>query len=1096
MQRTLLPLALVVAVLVGTAAHAAPAPQLDLPKKSRTAPPKDADSKGKSADELKGSRGGTGRGNVSSSKVGTRSETKRAYDADGNVVGTSTVTKINAPGSSRSQKTARGKLALPKTRRKPAPPARSEPAPAAPAQPAPTATAPPAGTGGDPGFTVARDSARFLYDQLLTCERPGEAKVAEASDRLGRLGPDGLEVARFALRQNDPVMAYAGARALLIGGTGDDADDVVRMLRGTMPGKIGPMVLEELLERDPVRGSERLLAELLRHDSGPLRRAARRALDGRLDADEAVLLVPALEHRATDVRRNAVELLEGLDGPLPTQLLIDRVTDRSSSVSQIAIRALRSNEDETIDFELLRRVMEGGEILRREALLLIAIVEREDRLVRRVLQPQHAPPLVDALDSPNELARCASAVALAGIGFRAPQSEATAWMDGPVPSTLVGVAAGFTFFDGFELVRDPALRRLRQITGISHGSNGPAWARWWSENKAGFRASRAVIDVTPEDELQVIVEVRDDAVSRPFALVGPALARNDEWYAGRMEDVDDFATLATRGDVVFLTAIDAAELAQLLRDEGVFGPERLPGPRGAFGLDGRSVDVAVGRRAKSFRFASDRTQPWFERVLSRAQGLRERNTWQRYPTPGVHEDSRELYLSEVAWWDEPHEDAEKAERLEGILVSHLRAVPPGERTPALEELGLLAERSDVIAVGDIPLLLDLLVDEARFNDRSKILVQLLRKASADGTDELSRATAYQIIDTLHDRFGGSSISSIVRLLSDQGRDDIVAAVIDERGLLRVAAASALAKGNEDEDVDLLIGLLGDPDVDVQLAAVRSLGVRRGDRARAKVLEMTRSDSPRVRIEALRAIGSLGGPGAIDALVAGLTDPDERFHLPAAEGLAALDDVVAAPLLVSLRRGSARPAVRTAAREGLAILGDRAHDELFSAMRSPDDELRRDASLILSRQLVARAVPVLARSLAENPDDEVLGQELVILTCVDFRDEPLPADRWFQWWDEVDRRDPFSWFLAALERRNLRAPRFDEFAGEGTREARLFLLTIISEVGEPMLAERALRELERMHGSELGPLPMESKRRADWLVRTREIVVPLEDGGSR
>ncbi|MEM9379541.1 MAG: HEAT repeat domain-containing protein [Planctomycetota bacterium] len=1061
MQRTLLSLLLVAAMLGGAAAHAAPAPQLDLPKKSRGAPPKED----RTDDERTSSRSDGPQGDVSSKRVRTTAETKRAYDDEGNVVGTSTVTRINTPGSSRSQKAGRGKLLLPRSRREAAPPAapaRSDAAPADPARSAPTGPAPAAAapgadsSAGDPGFTVARDSARFLYDQLLGCDRPGDPKVAEASDRLGRLGPDGLEVARFALRQNDPVMVYAGARALLIGGTGADADDVVRMLRGTMPGKVAPMVLEELLERDPVRGNERLLAELLRHDSGPLRRAARRELDGRLDAEEAVLLVPALEHRTTDVRRNAVELLEGLDGPLPTQLLIDRVTDRASSVSQIAIRALRSNEDETIDFELLRRVMEGGEILRREALLLVAIVEREDRLVRSILGPQHTPPLVAALDSPSELARSASAIALSGIGFRTPATEATAWMDGPVPSTLVGVAAGFTFFDGFELVRDPSLRRLRQITGISHGSNGPAWARWWSQNKVGFRASRAVIEVTPEDELQVILEVRDDSVSRPFALVGPSLARSDDWFAGRMEEVDDFSTLATRGDVVFLTSIDAAELAQLLRDEGVFGPERLPGPRGAFGMDGRSVDVAIGRRAKSFRFASDRTQPWFDRVLSRAQGLRERNVWQRYPTPGEHSDSRDLYLAEAAWWDEPREQAEKDARLEAILVRHLRAVPATERTPGLEELGALAERSDVIEVADIPLLLDLLIDEARFNDRSKVLVQLLRKASADGTEELSRATAYQIIDTLHDRFGASAITAIVRLLSDQGREDVVAAAIDERGLLRVAAASSLATGTNDEDVDLLIALLSDPDVDVQLAAVRSLGVRRGDRARAKVLEMTRSDSPRVRIEALRSIGSLGGPGAIDALVAGLTDPDERFHLPSAEGLAALDDEEAAPLLVSLLRGSARSAVRTAARDGLALLGDRAHDELFSAMRSPDDDLRRDASLILSRQLVARAVPVLARCLAEEPDDEVVGQELVILTCVDFRDETLPADRWFQWWDEVDRRDPLSWFRAALERRNLRAPRSEEFLGEGTREARLFLLTIIAEVGEPMLAERALR----------------------------------------
>lgn len=1077
--------------LLGTAAIAAAVPQLDLPKKRKLPDTK----KEADASTSGGKTLGDGQGDVSSRTTTDKVRSEVMYDAQGRAVGKATTTKLNTAGSG-GKRAARGKLVLPAARRDQTPPASAPGAASAPAAAAsPSAalapTTSPRNDGVPTGFPSARNSARFLYDQLLKANRPGAPEVAEAADRLARLGEDGLDVARFALRQDSDVMVYAGSRALLAGGTADDADDVVRLLRGTMPGKVAPLVLEQLLEHDPVRGNKKLLAELLRHDSGPLRRAAKRLLRGTLESDDALLLVPALEDRATDVRRAAVELLAGLEGPLPTELLIDRVTDRSSSVSQIAIRTLKKIENEEIDRELLRRVMESREILRREALLLIAIVEREDRLVRPILGLQHTAPLVAALRSPLPLAQSAAAIALAGVGFRSPKTEATAWMDGPVPSTLVGVAAGFTFFDGFELVRDPGMRRLRQITGVSHGSDGPAWARWWSSNKAGFRASRAVISVGPEDELRIVIAVKGAEKARPFALVGPALAGSDDWFSRGPEELDSHAALSQRGDVVFLTSADAIELCGLLREEGVFGAERLPGPRGAFGLDGRSVDVTVGGRSKSFRFASDRTQPWFERVLARTQGLRQRNAWQRFPVAGEHEDQRALFLAESPWCAEPHDQAERDAHLKDLLVRYVVAAAPADRTPALEELERLRVEADVIVVTDIPVLLDLLVQEPRFNTRSRLIVGLLREANSAGSGELSGATAERIVNTLHDRFGPSALTAMSQVISGQGRDAVIAAAVDERGLLRVAAAEALAKGEEDQDIDLLIGLLGDSDQDVQLAAVRALGRRGQPRARRKVLDLAASGPPRVRIEALRAIGSLGGPGAIDVLVSGLTDQDERYHLPAAEGLSRIDDEGAAPLLVSLLRGKSRPAIRDAARQGLLRLGEGAHNELFSAMRSPDGGLRREAALILAEQLEPRSIPVLVRTLAKTPEDEAVGQELVVLTCVDFRDEPLPADRWFQWWDEVDRRDSFSWFLAALERRNLRAPARDAFSGAGTHEARVFLLSIISELGDPLLSERALRELERLHGSPLGPLPMESRRLSQWLATTQAIVAPAQ-----
>ena len=170
-------------------------------------------------------------------------------------------------------------------------------------------------------------------------------------------------------------------------------------------------------------------------------------------------------------------------------------------------------------------------------------------------------------------------------------------------------------------------------------------------------------------------------------------------------------------------------------------------------------------------------------------------------------------------------------------------------------------------------------------------------------------------------------------------------------------------------------------------------------------------------------------------------------------------------------------------------------ELFSAMRSPDASLRREAALLLARHLEPRAVSVLARALAEDPEDLRAGEELVILTCVDYRTDGLPAESWFQWWDEVDRRDPFSWFLAALERRNIGSPARAEFDLGGTLEARLFLLSLIAELPDRLLAERARRELERLHGGMLDPLPSGQAALADWVNSTRTLVAAEVAPGS-
>ncbi len=1081
---------LLFALFLGTPSLLWAAPQLDLPTKRSSRAQQGSGKVGRPVNPSQG-------GDVAGPSTGEQVKVKALVDAEGRPIqgGQVTTRSVNVPVGARSQ---RGSLSIPREGRRegaelslpgvPSPPVESAPL----GIPGPAVT-PLSSVPVPVGFPSTRNSARFLYEQLLEASRVGDPAVADAADRLARLGDDGVEVARFALRQDKDVLAYAGGRALVLAGSASDGDDVVRLLQGKMPGLSAPLTLEFLVENDPVRGNTELLAKLLQHDSGPLRRTAKRELRPKLESKDAGLLGPALSDGRSDVRRAATELLAGLDGPEADRLLVDRVTDRSSGVSAIAIRALRSRQAQEIDFELLRRAMERGEIMRREAMLLIAITEREDRQVRAILGPQHTSPLVRGLRSPLPVVQASCAVALAGIGFRSSRSEATRWLDASVPSVLVGVAAGFTFFDGFEVVRDPALRRLRRITGVSHGSNGPAWARWWSDSKAGFRASRSVIEVSAENEQRIVVTVEDLGAGTRYILAGRALASDPTWMALDSGEEPGYPALARLGEVSFLTAPQSTELCALLREEGVFSAELLPGPRGAIGAEGRQLRVATETGSKSFRFGVGRSSAWFDRTLVRLEGLREQDAWQHFPVAGEHADAPSLFLEEVDWWTAPREPSERTARLKSLVMRHLLSVQAGDRDEGLAELVRLAAPGDVLVAGDIAPLLDLLVEEPRFNNRSRSLVELLKAAATSGTGQLSAEVTAQIITTLHDRFGPSGLPAIKRLLAEQGREAVLVAAVDRRGLLRIAAAGALGAGDDEQDLDLLIGLMGDRDPDVRVAAILGLGARKAERAQGQVLALTESELPLIRTAALRSIGRIGGPGAIDTLVRGITSPDERYHLPAAEGLATIGEAEAASLLVSLLRGSSRPSIRDQARNGLLQLGALASDELFSAMRSPDAALRREAALLLARQVEPRAVSVLTRALAEDSDDLRAGEELVILTCVDYRSDALPAESWFQWWDEVDRRDPFSWFLAALERRNIGYPPRAEFDLGGTKEARLFLLSLIAELPDRLLAERARRELERLHGNLLDPLPLGMNATEVWVTSTRELVAGAPAG---
>ncbi|MDE0914714.1 MAG: HEAT repeat domain-containing protein [Planctomycetota bacterium] len=917
-----------------------------------------------------------------------------------------------------------------------------------------------------PGSPAMARAAADILSQLDRIKRSDDPLAMQAVETLLSLGEPGLEAARLALASDWPVRTMTGLRVLLRGGRALDAELVVRRLRTRMPGRLGGKALEEFLAYDPVHATPSLLCELLDHPQSPVRTAAHRSLKGSPYPAPLSALSSTLRSRNGDARLKATDLLSSIAGSEATDLLLDLIDDPSPRVARRAVEALAQREDPVITDTLLALAFGERWVLRSGACALLAIVECEDTRLEPILGDAHTAALLRGLESKDEFVAGACATALAGIGFRSNSPDTSIWLEEAVPARLVRVVSGFTYFDDYESLSEPALRRLKQISGLSHGSDGPAWAAWWVADEQTFRACRAVIPVGEGSHRMLQVVIEDRAEGKGFTLIGPGLASG--------------VKVARDGEAFFLSTEQARDLLDLLAAEGALGSERLPGVRGGQAELARSVELRLDGRSKFFVLGPGIAEPWFERIMLFAESLRTRSMWQRYPDPELHASRLALWRTEVAWWEMDRSDAERQARLGQLILARLAALSSTQRDDDL----LALEDLYTAGGGDVAHFLNLtsmLSEELYFTGRAKRLASLAhRSARMPVGPGVEAPSMERLIGVLHDRFGADAMLAISEVVSSAGHGAAHSAAGDPRPLMRAVAAFVLAERMEDGDELRLLSLFDDDAIDVRVAAIQACGAKSLLAAREQVFLAASAGSPDLRVPALLAAGQIGGTGARDILITALTGEDSRLHQAAAEGIAALKDPKAIPIMLSILRHGERTGAFPTLREGLLELGEEAWDQLFSALRSPSPVLRREAALILARQTVPESAPALMRALAEDPADVSVARELCVLTCVDQRANADPAEAWFRWWDDVIHSDPHSWLRAAGEVRRLNAPPSEAFVGRGTRAAVVFLVEIM-DAEVDWLVERARRELERMGGGSISAPPPLGAERDAWLL---------------
>jgi len=127
------------------------------------------------------------------------------------------------------------------------------------------------------------------------------------------------------------------------------------------------------------------------------------------------------------------------------------------------------------------------------------------------------------------------------------------------------------------------------------------------------------------------------------------------------------------------------------------------------------------------------------------------------------------------------------------------------------------------------------------------------------------------------------------------------ALADVNARVRYAAASHLAHiGNQDRDLSLqlLRGLLQDPEVDVQAAAADALGALKLHEAYEDLKNLYETSSEwLVRFSIVAALGEWGDPRCFDLLVSALESGEELLSTAAIGSLGELGDSRATPILV-------------------------------------------------------------------------------------------------------------------------------------------------------------------------------------------------------
>ncbi|HEX8452748.1 MAG TPA: M56 family metallopeptidase [Longimicrobium sp.] len=245
---------------------------------------------------------------------------------------------------------------------------------------------------------------------------------------------------------------------------------------------------------------------------------------------------------------------------------------------------------------------------------------------------------------------------------------------------------------------------------------------------------------------------------------------------------------------------------------------------------------------------------------------------------------------------------------------------------------------------------------------------------------------------------------------------LVAALRDADGTVRLSAIRALGSLHDPRAVQALIeALRTDSDATVRNTAAWALGEIESRAATAALVQAMASDrSIEVRRTATWALGQIEDPAAVDGLARAVRDPDTEVRETAVWALGEIESRTAVPALSSVLREGDVAMRRLAAWALGQIEAAEAVPALAAALRDSDREVRETAVWALGEIESADAVPALTTVLGDS-DPRVRNQAAWALGQIEAESGVAPLSRVLQGDSDASVRQTAAWALGEIER---------------------------------------------------------------------------------
>jgi hypothetical protein len=834
------------------------------------------------------------------------------------------------------------------------------------------------------------------------------------------------------------------------------ADELLFQLLSRPLGEATRPVLETMaqLKGD---GAKAALQECIRGRIAGVRRHAAEVLMPSLNGNDLEFVLQLTSEQTLDLQLRGVELLRALPDERASQRLVEMLS-KDPSIAGAACAALVAQRKVAVP--PLQRLLAGPAIDRGYAYAAFALAQINAHVADQLLADALAGPLVAQLKNPELLTRSLVAIPLADLSYRGVASATE--LDVRIVEALLDVVQPLDFVPNLELLRTPAEERLLRATGrLTFGTEVLPWRAWWQDQRATFTAVRARVPVDATNVAQAVVAWRHD--QRHVRLLGEELA--------------DTSPVGNATEVV-LEAPRMLALFAAMQELG-FGDEvamrvdsALPPVRSL------QVSVPQGRMQVAMPPAQ---HPRFEAVVALVQRALDEEAWQLYRHTVDEPDRGAFWRAERRWRDGHPDPVERGRRFVHRVVANWNGLSAPLRARAIEHVVSHPQRKQLLdeedglkaiaALGTLPAL-------------TEVDLRLLELAAAVPGTKCWRAA----VDLAVKAQGGGR-PAVRAVFAVVGPDAVLQALQDDNPVVRRAGIEEVIVVRDQRAADRLVALLGDPDRDVQRAAIAAVGHLQIGAASRRLIDLIVADAtpPQIRRDALRSLGRAGGDQAFPVLQRALLASDADDKDAAMRGLGELRDPRAAHVLAELVVVGHGKDLGALAR---LHLQRQSATNAIAALRAQldvvrDAVLRDELALLLGGYHDVRMVPTLL-DLLRRPQHATAAVTLLEGTTgqpFSESDERVEvAEAWFR---QHKAEAQWQWLLDALQQANVPTSlRPEHFGGAQPLAPVAELARLLVELQQPRLWALVAAVLRTVAAEDYGVVTMQTPKEAREAIAAR------------